>query len=908
MSKDNIYQKDKLTQKENQFLGKKTESSTSFSNIIDNPKFESKCKICSNKNDLIKCVKCLSDYCKDCVKHITNINLNKLKEQEYICSNCQINVSDLICFICRNQYEQKNLITYSVDQEQKKKFKNELLNKGLPLVEAEEENNNFNSNIKICNNCFIKYDEIIKKILNRKIEKEEQKKQRDSNIFDQLTNLISKGNGEANIENKSENSDENSKEQKIKSKEQIDTIGQKEINNKEIQINIPNEDNPNLNSANIDNNIIENNNNFDIQKMLTNNLFLRDLNDNNNMNKNNNGRNIIIINKNKNEIINNNHNISPSNINNNQLLNSNILERNINSLLNLNPISQNPGTFNNNPNDKSSNLYLPHFFTTQSSPLLQKNQNLNPLMTNTSNNIPSNLLNLSNLNNSINSFNDINILNNSPSQLNQLNNINSSNLSQKLFQNNQNNKFSPNLLDQNNINFEENKNFNPFFNFNQNSNNSSNNLNNDANTNINLNNCFTNLGNIRDGISHLMGLGEQISNANNVNLKVDNKNMKQNYLFNSMNNSGNNMEIENEIKATLNQISKDLYSFDNNNIENNLSIIKNIELLTRVFATIISEQKPGKNGNDVVNNDQIIGGQIPSNNISNNINFENNFDENKEITNKNPQNNNGQNYNEMENNENGMNRQNIAENNLNINQNSNSTSRALIDYILSVISSLSRQLKTMKTYIEVQKIFVAIIFQNIELFLHNFSLTQNKMPIQNPNLQQKIHSQNKDILTQNNQNNIIPQINPSPQLPLNALNNLQSINPVIRNTSSLLNSSSLNYPSSMLSMPQLLGNNNLGRGLSLFNIPGQQLSNIPNVFNSSPPPFSLYPQQQGVNSIGVGNSLIGLNIPQISPILNKLNPNGNNNINNSLNNNINNNLQLVNNQKKDENNNTKTNE
>jgi hypothetical protein len=28
----------------------------------------------------------------------------------------------------------------------------------LPLVEAEEENNNFNSNIKICNNCFIKYD------------------------------------------------------------------------------------------------------------------------------------------------------------------------------------------------------------------------------------------------------------------------------------------------------------------------------------------------------------------------------------------------------------------------------------------------------------------------------------------------------------------------------------------------------------------------------------------------------------------------------------------------------------------------------------------------------------------------------------------------------------------------------
>ena len=281
--------------------------------------------------------------------------------------------------------------------------------------------------------------------------------------------------------------------------------------------------------------------------------------------------------------------------------------------------------------------------------------------------------------------------------------------------------------------------------------------------------------------------------------------------------------------------------------------------------------------------------------------------ENKEITNNNPQNNNGQNSNEMENNENGMNKKNIVENSLNINQNSNASSKALIDYILSVISSLSRQLKTMRTYIEVQKIFVAIIFQNIELFLHNFSLTQNKIPTLNPNLQQKIPSQNKDILTQNNQNNMMSQINSPPQLPLNSLNNLQSINPLINNTSSLLNSSNLNYPSSMLSMTQLLGNNNLGRGLSLFNIPGQQFSNIPNVFNSNPPPpFSLYPQQQGVNVIGVGNSLIGLNIPQMSPILNQLNPNGNNN--NSLNNNNNNNLQLVNNQKNVEKNNPKTNE
>ena len=882
MSKENILEKDKLPEKEHKFLGKKTESSISFNNIINISKQENKCKICSNKNDLIKCVKCLNFYCKDCLKHITNININKIKENEYVCSNCQINISDLICFICSNQYEQKNLIPYSIDQEQKKKFKSELLNKGLPLVETEIENKNINSTIKICNNCFIKYDEIINKILNKKIEKEEQKKQRDNNIFDQLTNLISKGNGDTNIDNKSENSDENSKEQKIKPKELIDAITQKEINNKEIQINISNEDNPNLNNVNIDNDMIENKNNFDIQKMLANNLFLRDLNDNNNMNKNNNGRNIIIINKNKNEIINNNHNISPSNINNNQLLNSNILERNINSLLNLNPINQNSGSINNNQNDKAPNLYLPHFFTTQSSPPLQKNQNMNPLIASISNNIPSNLLNLSNLNNNINSFNDINLLNNSQSQLNQLNDIKSPNLTQRLFPNNQNNKFTQNLVNENNINLEENKNFNPFFNFNQNNNNSVSNLNNDINTNINLNNCYTNLGNLMDGINHLRGLGKQITNANS---KADNDCMKSNYLFNSMNN--NNMEIENEIKATLNQISKDLYSFDNNNIENNLSIIKNIEALTGVFAKIIIEQKSGKNNNDNINNSQAMGEQIPNNS-------EGNIIENKENNNSN--NNNGQNINEIINNENGINKPNILENNLNNNQNSNSSSRALIDYILSVISSLSRQLKTMKTYIEVQKIFVAIIFQNIEIFLHNFSLPQNKITPQNPNLQQKVSSQNKDILTQNSQNNMMPQINSPPhQLPLNALNNLPSINPAINNSSSLLNSSNLNYPSSMFSMPQLLGNNNIGRGLSLFNIPGQQFSNIPNVFNSNPPPFSLYPQQQGMNVIDVGNSLLGLNMPQMSPILNQMNHNGNNNINNNINNN---NLQLVNNQKK----------
>ena len=85
-------------------------------------------------------------------------------------------------------------------------------------------------------------------------------------------------------------------------------------------------------------------------------------------------------------------------------------------------------------------------------------------------------------------------------------------------------------------------------------------------------------------------------------------------------------------------------------------------------------------------------------------------------------------------------------------------------------------------------------------------------------------------------------------------------------------------------MAQLISNNNLGRGHSLFNYPGQQfkqelISNIPNIFNSRIP-FPLVPQQQGINL--VSNPIIGQNIPQMFPILNQMNVIGNNSINNSL--------------------------
>ena len=63
-------------------------------------------------------------------------------------------------------------------------------------------------------------------------------------------------------------------------------------------------------------------------------------------------------------------------------------------------------------------------------------------------------------------------------------------------------------------------------------------------------------------------------------------------------------------------------------------------------------------------------------------------------------------------------------------------------------------------------------------------------------------------------------------------------------------------------------------------------SNMPNIFNG--PPLNIYPQQQGIGP--VGNKSFTQNIPQMLPIINQINTNGNNN------NNIPNNLQFGNNQ------------
>ena len=101
--------KENNTEIEPKFIGKKVEKTLFLTNVTD---LNKECKICKNKSDLTKCIKCSNYYCKECIKQINRSYLNKLKLNVYICTNCQNNeikkqkqeISNLLCLICKNKY------------------------------------------------------------------------------------------------------------------------------------------------------------------------------------------------------------------------------------------------------------------------------------------------------------------------------------------------------------------------------------------------------------------------------------------------------------------------------------------------------------------------------------------------------------------------------------------------------------------------------------------------------------------------------------------------------------------------------------------------------------------------------------------------------------------------------------
>ena len=511
MSSNNISEDKKLLQNPTIFLGKKSE-------IIE------KCKSCRKNINLIKCIKCSNYFCFDCIKNIFKLTLSGIKSEQFICPNCEKKCEDNNklnnCFICKKLLNENNCTCFNVNKEQIIEFKNEIneLNKDKTISLIEEENNTIeNKNlsqkniIKICHKCTTNYEYLIGKYFLLKKEKEENSKQ---NILDELTNIIMKEKGNENInifdilENKSEKSEDSLNDNKLNIKKKTKDLFESMIVEKKEKTN------------------------FEIKKKEE-------------------------INKDKNE--------------NNKSYQNVLINNNNNNIPKINQKEQNIPSININSNNKTSNIYLPNFFTitqlnNNQSP---NNQNINQKISKSS--VSKNLPNVPNFYNNINQINDIYLNNNIKPNNNIIKNTNDiQNQIPNLLLNN-NNIFNNTKQNKSQI-LENNKNIMTLI--------KQNNLLNTNNANNKLNNCSQNLKDINEGINNLINTNDSNNNYNNIELKKN---------------------INASILNTLDKISKCLYNFDNNNMEINIDIINKIESLSNFYFNISQnkEQKEDKKNLDV---------------------------------------------------------------------------------------------------------------------------------------------------------------------------------------------------------------------------------------------------------------------------------------------------------------------
>ena len=501
MSSKNISE-DKKLQNPKIFLGKKSE-------IIE------KCKSCRKNVNLIKCVKCSNYYCIDCIKNIFKLTLSGIKSEQFICPTCEIKCEDNNklnnCFICKKLLNENNFTCFYVTKEQIIKINNELneLNKDKTISLIEEENNNIEnknlsqkSMIKVCNKCTTNYEYLIGKYFLLKNEKEENNKQ---NILDELTNIImkEKGNENINIFDILENKSEKS------------------------------EDSSNDNKLNVKKKTKDLFESMVVERKEKTNFEI----------------------KNKKEEINKDKNKSNKSYQN-ALINNNIQK--------INKQEQNIPSININSNNKTSNIYLPNFFTiTQlNNNHIPNNQNINQKISKSP--TSQNLSNVPGFYNNINPMNDIYLKNNIKPNNNIIKNTNDiqSQIPNLLLNNN--NIYNNTKLSKSQI-LEDNKNLMTLI--------KQNNILNTNNENNKLNNCSQNLKDINEGINNLININDSNNNINNLELKKN---------------------ISTTILNTLDKISKCLYNFDNNNMDINIDIINKIESLSNFYYNI-SQNEEQKN-------------------------------------------------------------------------------------------------------------------------------------------------------------------------------------------------------------------------------------------------------------------------------------------------------------------------
>ena len=225
-----------------------------------------------------------------------------------------------------------------------------------------------------------------------------------------------------------------------------------------------------------------------------------------------------------------------------------------------------------------------------------------------------------------------------------------------------------------------------------------------------------------------------------------------------MNNINNNQNLNMNIKDTLDKISKCLYIIDNNNIENNLNILKKIELLLNDFSNLIKENKNEQKIEDKKDN-------------KNELNIITNTDKNKEI----------------------------------------------INNISNEINILKNEIKIQKSSNEEKKLHLSNLYQYIDIYLKEMNDEQNNKNLNQILLPQpNINSLISQLNTINALNNLqgINLLNVMPNLDINNLSHGLNLPIILANNNNIPNNLPIfGFP---ISIPNILNQprvNNLGNPL-----------------------------------------------------------------------------------------------
>ena len=163
--------------------------------------------------------------------------------------------------------------------------------------------------------------------------------------------------------------------------------------------------------------------------------------------------------------------------------------------------------------------------------------------------------------------------------------------------------------------------------------------------------------------------------------QLENVNFAQNSNSSIKNSNEEDKDYKNNLRHKLKTIFTYLYNYDKNNLHSNFEILEKMELLISLFSELV-EQKNNKNG-------------------KNNINIDSNINKDNDLKN--------------------------------------------INFIRLMNETLKNQLKNLKTYIDIEKIFISIIYQNLNQFLKDLEKIGNN----DNNIQKSI----KEIERQKNNNN-----------------------------------------------------------------------------------------------------------------------------------------------------------